>query len=62
MVEIMFRYCLMNSCLKNRDEREERNSRYKPLERVLVEKEIAFLGLDVIAERLSKRKSLDDRV
>ena len=52
----------MNSCLKNRDEREERNSRYKPLERVLVEKEIAFLGLDVIAERLSKRKSLDDRV
>ena len=47
----------MYSCLKKRDEEKERNSRYKPLEHVFVG--IAFLGPDVIAEHLSKRKSLD---
>ena len=46
----------MNSL--KRDEMEERNS-YRPLEYVLKDKEIAFLGPDVIAEHLSKRKGSD---
>lgn len=43
------------------DEREERNSRYRPLEHVLRDKEISFLGISVIAQHLSMRKSLDGK-